>query len=146
MRKQVPNGPEETSWFRGTRIAARQFLSQLSRNYPHHGVILKEELSKSPLLWARDSFPDLPFLASSVRRKTTKKARSFFQGKPLKSLGKKGKTLKKARNSLQEKKPMNPKTNRKGRSGLGGILEDNLREGNCESRIVSRQWGDNLAL
>ena len=26
---------------------------------------------------------------------------------------------------------------------LGGILGDNSGEGNCESKIVSRQWGDN---
>ena len=32
-----------------------------------------------------------------------------------------------------------------GRDSLGGILGDNLGEGNCESKIVSRQWGDNLA-
>ena len=29
------------------------------------------------------------------------------------------------------------------RGGFGGILGDNLGEGNCESKIVSRQWGDN---
>ena len=27
---------------------------------------------------------------------------------------------------------------------LGGILGDNLGEGNCESKIASRQWGDNF--
>ena len=31
-----------------------------------------------------------------------------------------------------------------GRDSLGGILGDNLGEGNCESKIVSRQWGDNF--
>ena len=31
-----------------------------------------------------------------------------------------------------------------GRDSLGGILGDNLGEGNCESKIASRQWGDNL--
>ena len=30
-----------------------------------------------------------------------------------------------------------------GRDSLGGILGDNLGEGNCESKIASRQWGDN---
>ena len=27
---------------------------------------------------------------------------------------------------------------------MGGILGDNLGEGNCESKIASRQWGDNF--
>ena len=27
---------------------------------------------------------------------------------------------------------------------LGGILGDNLGEGSCDSKIVSRQWGDNF--
>ena len=27
---------------------------------------------------------------------------------------------------------------------MGGILGDDLGEGNCESKIVSRQWGDNF--
>ena len=27
---------------------------------------------------------------------------------------------------------------------LGGILGDNLGEGNCESKIVSKHWGDNF--
>ena len=31
-----------------------------------------------------------------------------------------------------------------GRDSLGGILGDNLCEGNCESKIASRQWGDNF--
>ena len=31
-----------------------------------------------------------------------------------------------------------------GRDSLGGILGDNLGEGNCESKIASRQWGDNF--
>ena len=77
---QLPSGPEETSWCRGTKIAARQFLSlnclAITLTW---GVILEEE--KMPLLLARDS--------------------------------------------------------------LGGILGDNLGEGNCESKIVSRQWGVN---
>ena len=66
---------------RETKIAARHFWSLNCRNYPHRGVILKEE--KSPLLWVRDS--------------------------------------------------------------LGGIQGDNLGEGNCESKIITRQWGDNFA-
>ena len=28
---------------------------------------------------------------------------------------------------------------------MGGILGDNLGEGNCESKIASRQWGDIFA-
>ena len=33
----------------------------------------------------------------------------------------------------------------RGRDSLGGIfLGDNLGEGDCESRIASRQWGDNF--
>ena len=31
------------------------------------------------------------------------------------------------------------------RDSLGGILGDNLGEGNCESKIVARQWGVNFA-
>ena len=31
-----------------------------------------------------------------------------------------------------------------GRDSLGGILGDNLGEGNCESKIASRQWGVNF--
>ena len=31
-----------------------------------------------------------------------------------------------------------------GGDSLGGILGDNLGEGNCESKIASRQWGDNF--
>ena len=31
-----------------------------------------------------------------------------------------------------------------GRDSLGGILGDNLGEGYCESKIASRQWGDNF--
>ena len=31
-----------------------------------------------------------------------------------------------------------------GRDSLGGILGDDLGEGTCESKIVSRQWGDNF--
>ena len=31
-----------------------------------------------------------------------------------------------------------------GRDILGGISGDNLGEGNCESKIASRQWGDNF--
>ena len=27
---------------------------------------------------------------------------------------------------------------------MGGILGDNLSEGNCESKIASRRWGDNI--
>ena len=27
---------------------------------------------------------------------------------------------------------------------MGGISGDNLGEGNCESKIASRQWGDNF--
>ena len=30
------------------------------------------------------------------------------------------------------------------RGNLGGISGDNLGEGHCESKIVSRQWGDNF--
>ena len=30
------------------------------------------------------------------------------------------------------------------RDSLGGIFGDNLSEGNCESKIVSRWWGDNF--
>ena len=77
-----PSGPEETSWCRGAKIAARQFLplNCLSITLTA-GIILKEE--KWPLLWGRDS--------------------------------------------------------------LGGILGDTLGEGNCESKNVSRQWGDIFA-
>ena len=31
-----------------------------------------------------------------------------------------------------------------GERQFGGILGDNLGEGNCESKIASRQWGDNF--
>ena len=31
-----------------------------------------------------------------------------------------------------------------GRGNLGGILRDNLGEGNCESKIAARQWGVNF--
>ena len=31
-----------------------------------------------------------------------------------------------------------------GRGNLGGILGDNLGEGNCESKIAARQWGVNF--
>ena len=55
-------------------------MSHLSRNYPHRGLILKED--KKPSLV--------------------------------------------------------------GERQLGGILGDNLGEGNCESKIASRQWEDNF--
>ena len=32
------------------------------------------------------------------------------------------------------------------RDSLGGILRDNSGEGSCESKIVSRQWGDTLGI
>ena len=31
-----------------------------------------------------------------------------------------------------------------GQGNLGGVLRDNLGEGNCESRIAARQWGVNF--
>ena len=31
-----------------------------------------------------------------------------------------------------------------GRGNLGGILRDNLGEGNCESKVAARQWGVNF--
>ena len=31
------------------------------------------------------------------------------------------------------------------RESFGGMLGDNLGEGNCESKIVVRQWGVNFA-
>ena len=30
------------------------------------------------------------------------------------------------------------------RDSFGGILGDNLGEGNCESKVVARQWGVNF--
>ena len=73
-----------SQWARRDRLMSRCkncretiFVSHLSRNYPHRGLILKE--TKSPLLWGRDS--------------------------------------------------------------LGGILGDNLGEGNCESICLAGPSG-----
>ena len=159
-----PEGPGEASWCREAKIAARQFGTGKRGHYERglfvRGISRISKISKFSRISRK--WLDSPFFStvwgfsrisrisriskfSRISRKSTFLKRPLFQKTPFSEpeqflpLSCRAITFSTGTILKEEKCPL-----LWGRGNLGGILRDNLGEGNWESKIAARQWGVNF--